>query len=215
MKVTLLLIILLVVIIFSAPVLVFSISSIGSHNISGELLELQRDVKQLDQKLQTVDKNVNETHFFITKTHEEYAEKAGTDIEIIQKMHRLSLQHDIPFELAFEVVRHESNFDPNAVNYNEWNNTYDRGLFQLNDNTSPWLAENIGINNFNRDITYDPELNMKMGMWYLDYLHGRYNDWQRTLTAYNKGIGGLQSFERRHGTSRSLYSRSILRSVDE
>jgi soluble lytic murein transglycosylase-like protein len=202
-----------VIVLFTVLGLVFPITDLAfdtPKNNEDKLLELENKFEELDKKLSSIENSTYETYYYIYSKQHDLAKKVNTSVDIVQIIEKVSRKYDIPFELAFEVARLESNFNPGLTNYNEWNDTHDRGLFQLNDNTSPWLAKKVGINNFNYEMAYNPELNTNMGLWYLSYLYGRYNNWHDTLTAYNRGINGLEKFKERTGSSRSTYSRRIL-----
>ncbi|MDK2986052.1 MAG: soluble lytic murein transglycosylase, partial [Clostridia bacterium] len=159
----------LLVTVFVTLILFFPIANLAFNRspqvIEGSLQKIEEKVSMLDTQLKNIEKNTLETYTYITEKQKQLAEKAGTSVELIRTLQNIAASYNIPLELAYEVVRLESNFDPKLTCYNEWNDTYDRGLFQLNDNTSPWLAEKIGIKDFTYDMAYNIELNMKMGLW--------------------------------------------------
>lgn len=104
--------------------------------------------------------------------------------------------------LVGAVIQAESGCNPTASSDSS------RGLMQLNDNTWPWAAEQLGIEN---PDPMDPTQNIRMGTWYLGWLMGEYHgDLHMVLTAYNRGIGGLAAWMREHGTAESPYSRKVL-----
>ncbi len=207
-----------VIVLFTIIGLVFPITDLAfdTPKINNDKIsELESEIEKLDKILSSVEKSTHNTYNYISEKQQNLAEKANTSVDIIKIIEKVSRKYNVPFELAYEVVRLESNFNEKLTNYNEWNDTFDRGLFQLNDNTSPWLAEKVGIKDFNYEMTYDPELSASMGMWYLSYLYSRFDNWHDALTAYNRGIHGLEKFKERTGSSRSVYSRKILKHTDE
>ena len=58
---------------------------------------------------------------------------------------------------------------------------------QISDDTYITIKNNIKIGN---DI-FDPETNLKAGIWYLWYLHDQLNDLDKTVRAYNCGLNNL------------------------
>lgn len=69
------------------------------------------------------------------------------------------------------------------------------GLMQIKPSTGKWIGEKLKITNFNEEMLYDPEINIKMGCWYLDYLLKYYNgDIKLVLAAYNGGQGNVSKW---------------------
>lgn len=112
-------------------------------------------------------------------------------------------QYDLSPELAFALIQKESEFNPLAVS-----NTNDKGLFQLNIGTYPWIAEQLGINNFD---PFNVEHNIKAGIWYLNYLRSywqnqNYSDeevFSLMLLSYHKGINGCKKHMKKYGLQSS------------
>ena len=103
-----------------------------------------------------------------------------------------------PF-LVYSVIKAESGFNPNATSYKNA-----RGLMQITDDTSIWIAEKMKIENFKIENLYDPKTNIKMGCWYLNnlmeefmYEDGVYISEEEAekiklvLAAYNAGRGNV------------------------
>lgn len=97
--------------------------------------------------------------------------------------------------LVFSVIKAESNFDPKATSHKNA-----RGLMQIIDNTGLWAADKMGIEGFKAENLYDPEVNIKIGCWYLKNLrneiyqyNGEINN-DLLLAAYNGGIGNVQKW---------------------
>ncbi|MDQ2085272.1 lytic transglycosylase domain-containing protein [Herbivorax sp. ANBcel31] len=101
--------------------------------------------------------------------------------------------------LVFSVIKAESNFEPNATSHKNA-----RGLMQITDDTSIWIAERMKMDNFKIEHLYNPETNIKMGCWYLNNLieEFMYEDGvyiyeeeperrKLVLAAYNAGRGNV------------------------
>ena len=66
------------------------------------------------------------------------------------------------------------------------------GLMQIMPDTGKWIAEKLEISNFNEEIIADPEINIRMGTWYLKKLSEDFNgDYILVLAAYNGGPGNV------------------------
>ncbi|WP_346938972.1 lytic transglycosylase domain-containing protein [uncultured Clostridium sp.] len=66
------------------------------------------------------------------------------------------------------------------------------GLMQIMPDTGKWIAEKLELTNFKEEIIADPEMNIRMGTWYLKKLSDDFNgDYILTLAAYNGGPGNV------------------------
>ena len=95
--------------------------------------------------------------------------------------------YDLDPALVCAVINTESGFNPNAQSAKGA-----KGLMQLMDDTASWIAPQVPIENFNVFRLKEPELNIQLGCWYLDYLRDRFDD-DLTLmvAAYNAGSGNI------------------------
>ena len=41
---------------------------------------------------------------------------------------------------------------------------------------------------------YDPDTNIRYGVWYLSYLYGRFDSWDNAFAAYNAGPGNVSKW---------------------
>jgi len=85
--------------------------------------------------------------------------------------------YNIPVSLAFALAYSESNYKVNATNRNS-NNSIDRGLFQLNSKTFPYLKE---------AEFFDPYVSAKQGLSFLKYCITTAGNEISALAMYNAG----------------------------
>jgi soluble lytic murein transglycosylase len=98
----------------------------------------------------------------------------------------VSAEHGLEPTFVAAVIYTESRFRPNARSSQR---AY--GLMQLLPETARFIQERSGIEGNFRD----PEVNLRMGAWYLDYLDGRYmGDERLVLAAYNSGEGRVDGW---------------------
>jgi len=92
--------------------------------------------------------------------------------------------------LVVAVIRVESKFDPNAVSRRGA-----LGLMQLMPATADWIAPQLGITSLTREMILTPEVNIRMGAWYLANLGTEFDHNQElVLAAYNAGRGQVSAW---------------------
>lgn len=92
--------------------------------------------------------------------------------------------------LVAAVIKVESGFRPDAVSPKDA-----RGLMQVLPSTGAWIATQIAIPNYNDTMLYDPEVNVRLGCWYLGNLLRQFEgQLPIALAAYNGGRGNVQNW---------------------
>jgi soluble lytic murein transglycosylase len=90
--------------------------------------------------------------------------------------------------LILAIIRVESEFRPEAVSPNGA-----RGLMQLLPYVAHTLAEDAELERWEGEKSLDdPIINIKLGVFYLDYLKERFGDLRVALTAYHRGPTWVQ-----------------------
>lgn len=157
------------------------------------------------------------------KASETYTiEKYSTDMHLSQEqiadLIAFSNAHHINFELVYHLLYVETGgtFKHNLVGpETKYGKAY--GIAQFMENTAPWIAEMYGFQYKNKNDLFNPVYSTKLCICYLHYLnfggkgHEGYHDWHATLTAYNRGMYGLEAYKKINGTAISVYSQSILK----
>jgi soluble lytic murein transglycosylase len=88
------------------------------------------------------------------------------------------------------VIYVESNFDANACSYKGA-----IGLMQIMPQTGEWAAQRLKIKDFTSEKLYNPNMNIKIGCWYLNNLQSQFNgDLDLVLAAYNGGSGNVRKW---------------------
>lgn len=86
-------------------------------------------------------------------------------------------------DLVFAVMRKESAFNPTVVS-----NADAIGLMQLIERTAKAMADEVGVKPFERDMLYEPAINIQLGSHYLSKLVARYRgNAVPAIAAYNAG----------------------------
>lgn len=95
-------------------------------------------------------------------------------------------------ELLQSVILAESKFDNHAIS-----STGAVGIMQLMPDTAEWIAGESGLPD---DNLHDPEQNIPLGAWYLEYLITKYDgNLVLALAAYNAGRGNVDAWMEERG----------------
>lgn len=106
--------------------------------------------------------------------------------ELVRESRRNGLD---PYLVA-AIVRTESGWRPSAVSTRGA-----IGLMQIMPETGRWVARQLGLEGFTEQWLFDPEMNLRIGCWYLAELKREFNDDQViVLAAYNAGRGNVRQW---------------------
>ncbi len=85
------------------------------------------------------------------------------------------------------LIRQESRFNPQARS-----SSNAIGLMQIIPSTGQWIAEKTRAGRFQASMLYDPDTNIRFGVWYFNYLVSRFGgDYTLAVAAYNGGPGNV------------------------
>ena len=69
------------------------------------------------------------------------------------------------------------------------------GLMQVMPDTGKWIAEKLGMEDFEENMLENPEINIQMGCWYLNFLDGKFSgNVKHMLAAYNAGHNNVDKW---------------------
>ncbi len=92
--------------------------------------------------------------------------------------------------LVTAVIREESKFMPNSES-----RAGAKGVMQLMPDTALWVAQQMGLKNFQSEYLYQPEVNIMLGSWYIANLSKQFGGNPiLVLAAYNGGRGRVQDW---------------------
>ena len=92
-------------------------------------------------------------------------------------------------EFICAVIHAESRFNENAVSSEGAS-----GLMQIMEGTAVWIAPMAGFEDFDYGQIFDPEINIKLGCFYLNMLERQFGDIETALSAYNAGSGNVSEW---------------------
>ncbi len=103
---------------------------------------------------------------------------------------KYSHEYALPEDFVCGVIWTESRFNEKAES-----GAGARGLMQIMPETGKWIAKKIGMEEFSEDMLFDPEVNIKMGCWYLSYLSRKFEgDELKIMAGYNAGPGNVEKW---------------------
>lgn len=114
-----------------------------------------------------------------------------------EHIEKYSDDYNLDKYLVMAIIKAESNFIPDA------HSGVARGLMQITDETALWIAKKNNMD-FDLEDIENPEINIKMGCFYLDYLLDYYDNNQTlALAAYNAGMGNVDKWLKNPDYSKS------------
>ena len=127
-------------------------------------------------------------------------QKMGLDRELAESIYDIALENDIDPDVAFGLVRTESEFKSYATSH-----VGALGLTQLMPKTADWLEPGTRESDLR-----DPETNLSIGFKYLRQLIDKYDGDQRlALLAYNRGPGTVDRVLDRGGDPDNGYAEAV------
>jgi soluble lytic murein transglycosylase len=104
-------------------------------------------------------------------------------------VYKYSEENNIDPLLTFAIIKAESNFNSKVVS-----SSNAMGLMQLMESTAEEIMQKDLQEEFNKDMLFNPEDNIKIGTAYFAKLIQRYGNIPLALTAYNAGIGKVDGW---------------------
>lgn len=102
-----------------------------------------------------------------------------------QYIEKYAKKYELDPCLVMGVIKAESNYIYDA------HSGVARGLMQITEDTAQWIARQLDLKHFESDDIENPEMNIRMGCYYLHYLIEHYGDVDVALAAYNGGMGNV------------------------
>lgn len=191
---------------------------------------LSKENKQLMQQQQSLESKISYTKVNSTKKEtEDYAD--WNEIEEISNqfyedssgkfkkswgiyLANEARKYEIDPYILYELLKVETGntFDPTLVGpETKYGHAY--GMAQFMKNTAPWIADMADLP-YEDELLFDPYYSMKLSVVYLDYLHHEYSNWNEALTAYHRGMSGMEAYKKLNGSAKSEYAMLIQSNAD-
>ncbi|NLY44897.1 MAG: lytic transglycosylase domain-containing protein [Tissierella sp.] len=110
--------------------------------------------------------------------------------DYIDYINKYAKEYDVDPLLVSAIINVESKYNKDAVSPKDA-----RGLMQIGPTTGKWAGEELNIENYNENMLFIPEINIRIGIWYLSKLESEFGDnLDLILAAYNAGSGNVQKW---------------------
>lgn len=110
------------------------------------------------------------------------AQKIYYPLNYVKFIEKYSKKYDVDPFLVSAVIYEESRFKPAA-----YSKRGAIGLMQIMPSTASWISKHIYREKIQTSVLYQPEKNIELGVWYLNYLEKKYGRDDLVLAAYNSG----------------------------
>ena len=107
-------------------------------------------------------------------------------VQHVEIIHKYADEYGLDRSFVFAVINAESRFNENAVS-----RAGASGLMQIMEDTAYWLAPQAGLTDFSYDQIFDPDVNIRLGTYYLSMLIRWFGSAELALCAYNAGPGNV------------------------
>ena len=112
-----------------------------------------------------------------------YVEKMIYPLAYEETILKYAEQYDLDPYFVAAIINTESSFDPESVSARGA-----IGLMQIMPETGQWIADKIGMEDFQESQLTDPEVNIQMGCWYLHFLWEMFDgNIENIAASYNAG----------------------------
>jgi len=103
---------------------------------------------------------------------------------------KYSAEYNLDPFLVAAIIRVESKFNEKAVSPKGA-----KGLMQISSTTGKWASKELGIKEYHEELLFNPNINIKIGCWYLNVLNKEFdNNLSLVLAAYNGGSGNVNKW---------------------
>ncbi|MDL4841527.1 transglycosylase SLT domain-containing protein [Aquibacillus rhizosphaerae] len=126
-----------------------------------------------------------------------------------------SQNYDIDPFIVYELLKVETGakFDPELVGpETAYGQAY--GMAQFMKNTAPWIADMADLP-YEDELLFDPYYSIQLSLVYLDFLHNQYDNWDEALTAYHRGMQGMEQYKEDNGHAKSNYAIRIQTNAED
>lgn len=121
--------------------------------------------------------------FIYSFNNKDYYEQKVFQIKYESSIDKYCKEFNVDKYLVYAVIKQESNFDNEAVS-----SASARGLMQITEDTFNWLKPQLGESSTTFEDLFDPDTNIRYGVFFLSILNENFNNQNTSVAAYNAGL---------------------------
>jgi len=126
---------------------------------------------------------------------------------VVVALEKSSSEFNVDPWLVAALIRVESAGNPDAVS-----NVGAIGLTQIMPETGRDIANVLNIDNFSVSMLYNPEINVRMGTYYISWLLNKFNgDMNKAIAAYNWGPGHIERRMEKNEPMPRQYTQKVIK----
>jgi soluble lytic murein transglycosylase len=118
-----------------------------------------------------------------------------------------SRERDLDYRLVLALIKVESNFKQDVVSKGA------HGLFQMKPSTAKSVAKGAGVSWNGSQCLYEPDKNIKLGVYHLSKLVDDFKSVTTALHAYNAGTGNARMS--RKSEPKTAFTRRVLKEYEK
>lgn len=121
--------------------------------------------------------------FIYSFTNKGHYEQEVFQIEYENSIDKYCREFNVDKYLVYAVIKQESNFNNEAVS-----SAAARGLMQITEDTFNWLKPQLGESSTTFEDLFDPDTNIRYGVFFLSILNKNFDNQNTSVAAYNAGL---------------------------
>ncbi|WP_018931670.1 lytic transglycosylase domain-containing protein [Gracilibacillus lacisalsi] len=217
-------------IVFTLVLISWSYYQVNSYKsemqaLKKDKVELEQEVQNMESQAQYILTQANQKEVELThETWPKYFDIAEVMVEesegkflrpwaiyLVKEAETYGIDPFIVYELL--KIETGNSFDPELVGpETKYGHAY--GMAQFMKNTAPWIADMADMP-YEDELLFDPYYSIKLSLVYIDYLYDQYDNWDETLTAYHRGMAGLEQYKLKNGHANSEYASRIQKNAQK
>jgi soluble lytic murein transglycosylase len=130
---------------------------------------------------------------------------SGNIILAVQTVLKESLRYGVDYRLILAIMKTESNYRQNVISPDGA-----RGFMQIQPSTALEIAKETGIPYSGLKDLCDPQMNIRMGIYYISKMMDLFNDLPTALFAYNVGHNKAKRLMAEEKNPNTPYTRRVI-----
>lgn len=110
-------------------------------------------------------------------------EQGTLEVKYKNSIDKYCKDYNVDKYLVYAMIKQESNFNNEAVSSAEA-----KGLMQITEDTFNWLKPMLGESSTTFDDLFDPDTNIRYGVFFLSILQKNFSEQNTVVAAYNAGM---------------------------